>query len=406
MKILVINSGSSSVKFQLYEMPDESLLASGIVENNGQGVSTIRGFFGIQNLTFNYKGFSVRNALQNMLECMTDKNNKCLQSVDEIEVIGHRLIHGNEEEQSCVEISDSLLNYMQSCISLAPLHYPANMEGIYAAGKLLPHALQTGVFDTAFHYSLPEKAYLYGISLKWYRQHQIRRYGFHGTSHRYVSKRACEITGLAFSESKIISSHLGNGASVTAIKNGKSVDTSMGMTPVEGLLMGTRCGDIDAGVLIYLQEQLHLSLEEIQKEINTEGGLLGLSGVSSDYREVYQAAQNGNKDARTALEVYYYRIKKYIGAYAAALGGLDLLVFTGGVGENSVVTRQRACEDMEFLGIQLSANRNLKMNGKEAEISSRQSKVKVVIVPTNEELIIAREAFEFTKTKQKDLNSC
>lgn len=405
MKILVINSGSSSVKFQLYKMPDESLLASGIVEKKGKGDSAMKGFFGDKNVIFHNKRFSVRDALESILGEFINENNKCLQSLDEIDVVGHRLIHGSEEERSCVEISGSLLTYMQSCISLAPLHYPANIEGIRMAGELLPHAIQTGVFDTAFHHSLPEKAFLYGISLKWYQQHQIRRYGFHGTSHKYVSKRACEIAGLAFSESKIISCHLGNGASVTAVKNGKSVDTSMGMTPVEGLLMGTRCGDIDAGVLIYLQEQLHLSLEEIQKEINTSSGLLGLSGVSSDYRDVYQAAQNGNNDARTALDVYYYRIKKYIGAYAAALGGFDLLVFTGGVGENSAETRQKACEDLEFLGIQLSAKKNIEMNGKEAEISSRHSKVKVVIVPANEELIIAREAFEFTKTKQNDLNS-
>jgi acetate kinase len=383
-------------------MPEEILLASGKVEKDGNGDARLEGLFGIKKVVNNEKGFSVRNGLHQILTELITSDNKCLQSQQEIDVVGHRLIHGCQENQSCVEVSDSLIEYMHSCLSLAPLHYPANIEGIKAVSEWMPQALQTGVFDTAFHHTMPEKAFLYGIPLKWYKQHQIRKYGFHGTSHKYVAKRVCEITGLPFMKSKIISCHLGNGASIAAIKNGQSVDTSMGMTPVEGLLMGTRSGDIDAGVLIYLQEQLHLTVDEVQNEINKEGGLLGLSGVSSDYRDVFLAAGQGNTDAQKALDVYYYRIKKYIGAYAAAIGGLDAVVFTGGVGENSSETRWKACDELDFLGIQLSQEKNTALNGTEAEISTPESKVKVFVIPTNEELIIAREAFEFTKTKQID----
>nr|MDA3872480.1 acetate/propionate family kinase [Kiritimatiellia bacterium] len=257
---------------------------------------------------------------------------------------------------------------MKKSVSLAPLHYPANLEGINVTRQLMPDILQAGVFDTAFHLTLPDTAFLYGIPLSWYQKHKIRRYGFHGSSHKYASQRASEITGLDYHRCKIISCHLGNGASVAAIKNGKSIDTSMGFTPVEGLLMGTRCGDIDAGVLIYLQQNFNLSYREIQQMINKESGLLGNSGVSGDYRAVEQAANEGNKAAQTALAVYHYRIKKYIGAYAAAMGGLDIVVFTGGVGQNSVNARKEICSELEFLGIQLSEKQNTMLNGTEAII--------------------------------------
>lgn len=401
MKIFVINCGSSSIKFQLYRMPEENLLALGKVEKEGTGNSRLDGIFGSKKMVQKENVFSVEKGLKQVFTEIINPENKCLQSLQEIEVVGHRLIHSCTENESCVEISDSLMEYMNSCLPLAPLHYPANIEGIKVVSKWLPTALQTGVFDTAFHSTIPEKAFLYGIPIKWHRQHQIRRYGFHGTSHKYVAKRACEISGIKLNNSRIITCHLGNGASVAAIKNGRSVDTSMGMTPVEGLLMGTRSGDIDAGVLMHLQEQFQLTSDEVQNQINNEGGLLGLSGVSSDYREVFDASVQGNKDAQTALDVFYYRIKKYIGAYAAVLGGLDVLVFTGGVGENSCETRWKACEELDFLGILLSEEQNKVANGEEAEISSSESKVKVFIIPTNEELIIAREAYEFTKTKKK-----
>jgi acetate kinase len=282
------------------------------------------------------------------------------------------------------------------------LHYPSNIEGIEVITHNLPEVFQAGVFDTAFHTTLPEKAFLYGLPIEWYEKHRIRRYGFHGTSHKYASRKACEIAGLDYSKSKVVSCHLGNGASVAAVKNGKSVDTSMGLTPVEGLLMGTRCGDIDAGLLLNLQQNFELSSDDLQQILNKESGLLGLSGISSDYRAVEEEAQNGNKKAQTALDVYHYRIKKYIGAYAAALGGLDLLVFTGGVGQNSVNARKEICSELEFLGIQLSEKQNTGLNGTEAIIQRENANVKIVIIPANEELMIAREVAYLAKRKQKD----
>jgi len=294
------------------------------------------------------------------------------------------------------------LKYMNSCISLAPLHYPANIEGIMVVKKLIPRVLQAGVFDTAFHQTMPKKAFLYGIPIKWYKEHQIRRYGFHGTSHQYVSQRACKITGMWLEKSKIISCHLGNGASLAAIKDGKSVDTSMGLTPVEGLLMGSRSGDIDAGALMYIQQNYSLSPEEIQEMINKKGGLLGLSGISSDYRDVLKAAKQGNSDAQIALEVFYYRIIKYIGAFAAVLNGLDILIFTGGIGENSSETRKAVCKGLGFLGIKISKKMNKTLNGCETVISRAKSKVKVIIMPSNEELMIARHVAEIAKSKKKN----
>ena len=383
-------------------MPDEILLAFGKVEKKGNGEARFKYNFQGKSIQQIQKGFFFSKKLNKVLDELINPKNKCLDSLDEIDVVGHRLIHGGEKGKSCVEISESLLDYMNSSISLAPLHYPANIEGITAIKKRMPFVLQTGVFDTAFHQTMPGKAFLYGIPLKWYKDHQIRRYGFHGTSHKYVSEQACEIIGLPVEKSKIISCHLGNGASITAIKNGKSVDTSMGMTPVEGLLMGSRCGDIDAGTLLYIQQNFNLSPEEIQEMINKKGGLLGLSGISSDFRDVLEAAKQGNVDAQIALEVFYYRIKKYIGAYAAVLGGVDVLVFTGGIGENSSETRMAACEGLEFLGLQVSKKLNEKMNGCEAVISLPESKIKVIIVPTNEELMIARQAAGVAKSKKKN----
>lgn len=402
MNVLVINCGSSSIKFHLYKMPGEFLFLSGKVEKDGNGNTWFEFNFREKVIKRTREGFSFSNGLNEILNEIIKPENKCLDSLEEIDVVGHRLIHGCEGGKSCVEISDSLMKHMNRCISLAPLHYPANIEGIVAVKKLLPGVLQAGAFDTAFHQTLPEKAFLYGIPLKWYKEHQIRRYGFHGTSHNYVSQKVCEITGLPFYKSKIISCHLGNGASVAAVKNGKSIDTSMGMTPVEGLLMGTRSGDIDAGALMYIQQNFNLSSEEILEMINKKGGLLGLSGVSSDFRDVLQAAKQGNSDAQIALEVFYYRIKKYIGAFAAVLGGIDAVVFTGGIGEKSSEARLAACEGLGFLGIQISKVLNKTMNGREAIISRPKSNVKVVVVPTNEELMIARQAAGVAKSKKKN----
>ncbi len=399
MKILVINSGSSSVKFQLYRMPQEKMLVKGSAEKNGSGDTDFS--FSSNNKTTedNWPDFNYGKIMEKILKELQNPELDIIQSLDEIEVVGHRLIHGGEKSECCVEITDELISYMKSSIELAPLHYPPNLKGIEAVSEQLPEVFQTGVFDTSFHQTLPRKAFLYGIPLKWYEDHKIRRYGFHGTSHKYVSQRACEITGTFYGKSKIISCHLGNGASIAAIKNGKSIDTSMGLTPVEGLLMGTRSGDIDAGVLVHLQQNFDFSSEDIQQLINKKSGLLGLSGVSSDYREVEEAAEKGNENAKTAIDVYCHRIKKYIGSYLAVLGGANILVFTGGVGENSAAVRKEVCNEMEWAGLSVSAIINREMNGKEAVISETGSKIKVLIVPTNEELMIARESAELAKSK-------
>lgn len=378
-------------------MPQEVLLMQGKAEKRDRNHT----FFSIRTsnreIGFLNKGFSYQTSLDVIINAMIDPENECISSLHEVDVVGHRLIHGGETGTACVEITRSLVETMKNSVSLAPLHYPANLEGIKATNELMPGVFQAGVFDTAFHHTLPKKAFLYGIPFEWYQKYQIRRYGFHGTSHWYAVQKACEISGLPYLKSRIVSCHLGNGASVAAIKNGESTDTSMGMTPAEGLLMGTRCGDIDAGVLVYLMQHFNLSDTDLQQMINDEGGLLGLSGVSPDYRKVEKAATEGHEKARTALKVYHYRIKKYIGAYAAAMGGIDGIVFTGGVGENSIKTRQKVCKEMEFLGIRLSKNRNRSLNGREAMVHKKKSKVKIIIVPANEELLIAREVASLAK---------
>ncbi len=340
-----------------------------------------------------------QKALKVILTELINPENRCLNNPDEIDITGHRLIHGGEECIECTQITPELKEKMEMCMPLAPLHYPSNMEGIEALAEYVPHAKQFGVFDTAFHHTIPEKAFLYGIEKSWYTQQKIRRYGFHGTSHKYAFQRACQVAKLPMKKSRIITCHLGNGSSVAAIKNGKSVDTSMGMTPVEGLLMGTRSGDIDAGVLIHLQESEQKTPAEIQEMINKTGGLLGLSGISSDYRQVEKAALDGNSEAKSALDVFHYRVKKYIGAYMAVLGGLDALVFTGGIGENSSRARQEICKGLEYAGIRLSEKKNNTDVHSERIISSGKSTVKALVIPANEELMIAREIYAVAKRK-------
>lgn len=399
MNILIINCGSSSIKFQLFRMSEEQLIAKGKAEKRSGDETDFLFESGNGRIEKQWDGFSYEKSLDKIIAELINPENNCLESLEDIDAVGHRLIHGGEEQTGCTEITEPLLEKMKASVSLAPLHYPPNIEGIEIITRNLPEVFQAGVFDTAFHTTLPEKAFLYGLPLKWYEKHRIRKYGFHGTSHKYASRKACEIAGLDYLKSKVISCHLGNGASVTAVKNGKSVDTSMGLTPVEGLLMGTRCGDIDAGLLLNLQQNFELSTDNLQQILNKESGLLGLSEVSSDYRAVEEAAQNGNEKARTALDVYHYRIKKYIGAYAAAMGGLDVLVFTGGIGENSAGARSAVCHEMEFLGIQLSAEKNRIAGGSEMLIHENESKVRVAIIPANEELVIAREVSELAKWK-------
>ena len=399
MFVLTINCGSSSIKFQLYQMPEEDLFAQGSASKAGNG-NTVFSFRSDDYRTEEeLKAFSYRQNLERILNTFVDTPKPVLDSLHQINVIGHRLIHGGEEGAGSVEITSELIETMKKNISLAPLHYPANLEGIEVTRELMPGVLQAGVFDTAFHQTLPSKAFLYGIPLEWYQKYKIRRYGFHGTSHKYASSRACILAGLDFEKSRVVCCHLGNGASVAAIMNGESVDTSMGMTPAEGLIMGTRSGDIDAGVLIHLQQNFGLSTGELQDLVNNQGGLLGLSGCSADYRIVEQEAEKGDEASKIALEVYHYRIKKYIGAYAAALGGLDLLVFTGGVGENSSETRLTVCRKMEFLGIRLSEEKNLHAKGIEALIQDTNSRVKIAAIPAREELAIAREVAALARKK-------
>jgi acetate kinase len=333
-------------------------------------------------------------AIEFILSILKDEEYGCIKSFNEIDAVGHRVVHGAETFSSSVLITPEVVHKMVECIDLAPLHNPPNLKGIEAMSKLLPKVPQVGVFDTAFHQTMPIYAYMYGLPYDMYTRYGVRRYGFHGTSHRYVSARACEILGVPYNEQRIITAHIGNGGSIAAIKNGKSIDTSMGLTPVEGLLMGTRCGDLDAGALLYIMENEGMSSQNASDFINKQSGVLGLSGISSDMREIEAAVAAGDKQAILALQVYNYRIKKYIGAYAAALGGLDILVFTGGVGENQWSTREAVCTDMEFLGIHLDVEKNNSTRGQEIVISKPDSPVSVIIVPTDEEFTIASDTLD------------
>lgn len=315
----------------------------------------------------------------------------CIKSLSEIDAVGHRVVHGGEKFNKSVLITDEIIDQMVDCIELAPLHNPPNLAGIYAVQELMPDIPQVGVFDTAFHQTMPASSYMYGVPYSLYEKYAIRRYGFHGTSHRYVSQRVCEILDTPVIGQRIITAHIGNGGSLAAIKDGQSIDTSMGMTPVEGLLMGTRAGDVDAGILSFIMEKENIGSQAISTLVNKHSGLLGVSGVSSDMRELQDAIKAGNERARLAFEIFVHRIKKYIGSYIAVLGGLDTLVFTGGIGEYSTITRELVCQNMEFLGIELDKEKNNSTYGDEGVISTPNSKVKVVVVPTDEEFMIASD---------------
>lgn len=398
MKVLVLNCGSSSIKFQLFNIEKEELLAKGIIEKIGLKNSIVK------NERFDGKKIKLELDIENhqigiekVLSILTSEENGCLRNLNEITAIGHRVVHGGEEFNSSVLITQEVINKMEECIDLAPLHNPPNLVGIAAMKAILPDVPQVGVFDTAFHQSMPAKAYTYAIPFELYEKYGIRRYGFHGTSHRYVSKRACEFLGKDYASQKIITCHLGNGASIAAIKNGKSVDTSMGLTPIEGLMMGTRVGDLDLGALFYIMDKEKLSIAEASDLVNKKSGVLGISGVSSDMREVEDAQAEGNERAALALEMYHYRVKKYIGSYAAAMGGVDIIVFTGGIGENGPETREEICKDLEFLGLDFDAELNRGSRGKEIDISTKNSKVKAVVIPTNEELVIAQDTYKIVK---------
>jgi acetate kinase len=395
MKILVLNCGSSSIKYKLFEMESKETVAQGGIEKIGMKGSFLRLILPDgQKVMLEGEILEHRAGIEYILGVLLSEKYGCIRSLDEIGAVGHRVVHGGERFNSSVLITEEVIKMLNDCIELAPLHNPPNLKGIYAIQELMPHTPQVGVFDTAFHQTMPDYAYMYGIPYVLYEKYGIRRYGFHGTSHRYVSKRACEFLGVPYKEQRIITAHIGNGGSVTAIKNGKSIDTSMGMTPVEGLIMGTRSGDLDPGVITYIMEKEHMGTKGITTLLNKFSGVLGISGISSDMREIQESILQGDKRAILAMSTYNYRIKKYVGAYAAALGGVDILVFTGGVGENQAITRSDVCKGMEFMGIELDEEVNKAVRAKEMVISKPSSKVKVLIIPTDEELTIARDTVE------------
>ena len=390
MKVLVINCGSSSLKYQLIDSRSEEVLAAGLCERIG--------IDGRMTHTPSSGNTVVKNdplpdhgaAIQSVLSALTDGEHGVISSLGEIGAVGHRLVHGGEKFAASVIINDEVIAEVEACNDLAPLHNPANLIGVRACRQIMPDVPMVGVFDTAFHQTMPPKAYLYGIPHQYYQEHKVRRYGFHGTSHNYVSQRVHHLAELDPDNSRVIVCHLGNGASVTAVKNGKSVDTSMGLTPLEGLIMGTRSGDLDPGVIEYIAKKEHLTLEEVLKVLNKESGVLGLSGVSSDFRDLTEAMEQGNEQAAVAVEAFCYRVAKHIGAYTAALNGVDAIVFTAGIGENAAHIRSMICDYLGFLGITIDEEKNA-VRGKETEISTPDSKVSVFVIPTNEELAIARE---------------
>lgn len=394
MKILVLNCGSSSVKYKLLDMTSKEVLGSGGVEKIGMKGSFLK--HTKQNgekVILEGEVLEHQLAIEYILGVLTSEKHGCIKSMEEIEAVGHRVVHGGEKFNSSVVITDEVIQNIEACIEIAPLHNPPNLAGISAISDLLPQAPQVAVFDTAYHQTMPEHAYMYGIPYSLYKKYGIRRYGFHGTSHRYVSRRACEFLGLDYESTKIITAHIGNGGSITAIENGKSVDTSMGFTPVEGLMMGTRSGDVDLGVVTYLMEKEMISTGATTTLFNKHSGVLGVSGISSDMRDIENAIAEGNQRAKLALDMYEYRIKKYIGSYAAVLNGFDVLVFTGGVGENQTITRERICNEMSYLGIEIDPEIN-KIRGEELELSTPNSRIKVVVIPTDEEYMIASDTME------------
>ena len=391
MKILVLNCGSSSVKYKLIDTATDAVMAEGGAEKIGLADGFLKYKKADGSKAVIELGQTDHNgAVKAILNLLTDPVEGCINSYNEIDAVGHRVVHGAEKFSKSVLITDEVKEMIKQCYDIAPLHNPANMTGIEAITSLMPETPQVAVFDTAFHQTMPAKSFMYALPYKYYKEDGVRRYGFHGTSHRYVSQRVCEFLGVNPVGQRIITCHVGNGGSITAVVDGKSVDTSMGLTPTEGLMMGTRVGDVDPGALVYLMLKHNLSASDLQKIINKESGMLGISGVSSDMREVEAAIKEGNERARLGQDMYEQRILKYIGAYAAEMGGVDIIVFTGGVGENQCSLRANVCAPLAFMGVEIDPEAN-KVRGEEKVISSASSKVKVVVIPTDEELMIARD---------------
>lgn len=394
MKVLVINCGSSSLKYQLINMASEKVLAQGLVERIGINGSILTQKVNGEKYIIEQPMENHKVAIGLVLNALVDKEHGVIADMSEINAVGHRVVHGGEKYSKSVLVTDEVMKDLEECGKLAPLHNPPNIIGIEACKELMPNTPMSVVFDTAFHGTMPKEAYVYPLPYELYTEHAIRKYGFHGTSHKYVSEKVAEAMGKDIKELKIITCHLGNGVSITAVKNGKSIDTTMGFTPLAGVAMGTRCGDIDPAIVIYLINELGYTTEEVNELLNKKSGILGVSGVSSDFRDVKEAAyERGEERSKIALDIFAYKVRKQIGAYAAAMGGVDAIVFTAGVGENSDVTRSECLANLEFLGIELDEERN-KQNGELAKISKEGSKVDIYVVPTNEELMIAKETVD------------
>lgn len=398
MKILVLNCGSSSIKYQLFNIETKEVLAKGGIEKIGLDDSFLKITLPNGEKETIFASIPEHTAgVRLIIDTLTGEQYGVLKSINEIDAVGHRMVHGGEKFSASTLLTDEVLHDFIACNDLAPLHNPANMKGVDAVKAIAPDMLQVGVFDTAFHQTMPNHAYMYAIPYELYEKHGVRRYGFHGTSHRYVTKRALEMTGMQAEGSRIITCHIGNGGSISAVKDGKSIDTSMGLTPLEGLMMGTRSGDIDAGAIPFIMDKMELDTHGLSDLLNKKSGLAAISGISMDMREVDAAAKEGNRRASLAITMYTYRIKKYIGAYAAAMGGVDVIAFAGGVGENQGNIRAAALDGLEFIGVELDKEINAKTRGEEAVLSTPASKVKVLLIPTDEELMIASDTYDIVK---------
>ena len=398
MKVLVLNCGSSSLKYQLIDMDNEAVLCKGLVERIGIDGSILKhekeGLEGKHIVEEPMKDH--KDAINHVLSAVVDPSVGAVKEMKEIDAVGHRIVHGGEKFASSAVLTDEVIDAIKACSDLAPLHNPANLMGVEACKAILPNVPMVGVFDTAFHQTMPEKSFMYGLPYGLYEKHGVRRYGFHGTSHLYVSQKAAQMLDKKPEDLKIITCHLGNGASITAVNGGKSVDTSMGLTPLEGLIMGTRCGDIDPAIIPFVMKKEGLDADGVDKLMNKESGVYGMTGISSDFRDIEDAAAQGNKLAINALDAYAQRVKKYIGAYAAEMNGVDVIVFTAGLGENGISMREMICADMDFMGIKLDSEKN-DVRGKDRIISADDSRVKVLLIPTNEELMIARDTLRLSK---------
>lgn len=400
MNILVLNCGSSSIKYKLFEMTNKEVLAQGGIEKIGMPNSFIK--FTMPNGEKKIMEVSIpehTKGVQVIFDVLTNAEYGVVKSISDIDAVGHRMLHAGSKITESSVLTDEVLEIFASCNDLGPLHNPANLKGVNAVKAIKADMPQVGVFDTAFHQTLPDYAYMYPLPYEFYEKYGVRRYGFHGTSHRYVSQRVCEYLGIDPVGKKIITCHIGNGGSISAIKDGKCMDTSMGLTPLEGLMMGTRCGDIDPAIIPFLMKHANLTAEEMDTIMNKKSGLLGISGTTSDMREIQAARDAGDKRAELAQEMYFYRVRKYIGSYAAAMGGVDVLLFTGGVGENKQNCREAACEGLEFMGVKLDKEKNAQIMGEEAIISTPDSRVTVCVIPTDEELMIATDTFNIVSKK-------